>query len=220
MRKIKAIGFDFDGTLIVSEHSKAEEMAKVFQEKFGIKKGVQQAYKKLRGQNRHQKVNALFQQFVKRKPTQKELKEIEDHFGKHYFQSMKTCPLFQCTNIIGELKKQVKFLFLLSLEEKKDVKKLIKHCGLEKYFDEILGGPKSKIDNLDHVTKKHHLQPQEIIYIGDSPGDIIAGKKKKIKVILIGQKFNYSAFRKKLGSQFVLSSLCDLPEQITKLLAK
>ena len=214
MNKIKAIGFDFDGTLIISEDSKAEEMAKVFQEKFGIKKGVQQAYKRLRGQNRHHKVMALFNQFIKRKPTKTELKKIEDHFGEHYRRSMNSCPLFQCTNILKELKKQVEFLFLLSLEEEKDVRKMVKHCGLAKYFDEILGGPKSKLENLDHVIKKHHLKPREIIYVGDSPGDVIAGSKMKIKVILVGKKFDYSILRKKLESKFIFSSLCDLPTKI------
>ena len=47
--KIKAIGFDFDGTLIMSEKSKSKEMAKVFEEKFGIKNGVQAHYEKLVG---------------------------------------------------------------------------------------------------------------------------------------------------------------------------
>jgi len=211
MKKIKAIGFDFDGTLISSEETKAEEMAKVFSELLGIKKGIKTAYKKLRGINRSQKINKLFIQFLKRKPTKKELKKIEDHFGQHYLTSMKTCPLFQCTNILKELKKQAQFMFLLSLEEEKDVKKLIKHCNLNKYFDEILGGPKSKLENFEHILKKHKFSHPEIIYIGDSPGDIKASHKKGIKVILINKKFNYPQFKKKLGADFVFSSLCDLP---------
>ena len=131
---IKAIGFDFDGTLIMSEGKKSIEMTKVFKERFGVSKGVKQAYEKLvgNGHPRHEKVVKLFDKFIGRKPTKKELKEVEDHFGKHYEKSLNACPLFQCTNVIAEFKKQVDFMFLLSLEEKKEVKKVAKHCGLAK----------------------------------------------------------------------------------------
>lgn len=215
---IKAVGFDFDGTLIMSEEEKTQAMAQVFEECYGIKKGVKSAYKKLvgRGKTRHDKVVELVKRFLKRKPTKKEMKEIEDHFGYHYKKSLRTCPLFQCTNVIKELKKQVKFLFLLSLENKKEVKKVLKHCGLAKYFDEVLGGPKTKKENLEHVLTKHHLQHHEVLYIGDSQSDIVASKKEKIKVVLISKKFSYKQLKETLEADFVFSSLCDLPHNIQK----
>lgn len=218
--RVRAIGFDFDGTLIMSEDRKAQAMADVFREKHGIKNGVPLAYKKLvdGGKNRHEKVVTLFEKFVKRTPTKKELKEIEDHFGKHYERELNTCPLFQCTNIIKELKDQVDFLFLLSLENKREVKKVAQHCGLAKYFHEILGGPKSKIENLEHVIKKHHLEPNEVIYIGDSRNDIKTSKEMGVKVVLIRKKFSYKQLLDELQADFVFSSICDLPHNLGKFL--
>lgn len=215
--KIKAIGFDFDGTLVVSEDMKAKEMAKVFQEKFAVKKGVVSAYKKLLGMNRHEKVVKLFDLFVKRKPNWKELKVVEEHFGKHYERSLRVCPLFQCTNVIKELRKQVDFLFLLSLENKTEVKRVLKRCKLAKYFNEILGGPKTKIENFKHVLKKHHLKPSEVIYIGDSHSDVIASKNLGMKVVLLGKKHVFEKLKEDLQADFVFSSLCELPHQIKKL---
>jgi phosphoglycolate phosphatase len=214
--KIKAIGFDFDGTLIMSEDKKAQAMVEVFQECYEIKKGVKKEYQKLigSGMNRDEKVKSLTKTFLKREPTKKELKLIANHFGQHYQQSLNVCPLFQCTNIIKELKKQVKFIFLLSLENKKEVKQVAKHCGLSKYFDEILGGPNSKLKNFEHVLKKHHLKPNEVIYIGDSNSDVIASKKEKIKVVLINKKFHYKKIRKELEADFTFSSLCEIPKKI------
>jgi phosphoglycolate phosphatase len=217
--KIKAVGFDFDGTLISSEDKKPLEMAKVFKEKFGIKRGVKSAYEKLigTGKNRHEKVESLFLQFIKRKPTKIELQEVEDHFGKHYEKSLSTCPLFQCTNVIKELKGQVKFIFLLSLENKKEVKNVLKHCGLAKYFDEIIGGPETKVNNLSNIIKKQKLKPSEIIYIGDSHSDVIVSKKLGIKVVLLGKKHTYLKLKEDLEADFVFSNLCDLPHKINNL---
>src|SRR3989338_8518312 len=206
--KIKAIGFDFDGTLIESEEQKAKEMAKVFKECFSISKGVASAYKQLAGKalNRKEKIRLLFQKLLKRKATAKELKEMEEHFGRHYRKVLRTCPLFQCSNMVKELRKQVRFLFLLSLENRKEVQKVAEHCGLAKYFDEILGGPQGKITHFLHVIQKHHLKPSEVMYIGDSHTDVIAGKKAGVKVILLGKNHLYERLKQDLQADFRFSS--------------
>ena len=213
---IKAIGFDFDGTLIMSEDKKAVEFENVFTEKFNISNGVAAAYNTLAGSgmNRKEKVKVLFATFLHRKPTVQELKIVENHFGQHYQNSLKTCPLFQCSNLIKELKKQVKYLFLLSLENKREVTKIAKHCGVASYFNEILGGPKSKIENLSHVLRKHKLRPDEVIYVGDAHSDVVASRKMKVKVILLGKKHIYEKLKEDLQADFVFSSLCDLPKDI------
>lgn len=211
--KIRAVGFDFDGTLIMSEEQKAEQMAAVFREKFKVKKGIKLAYKKLMGKalSREEKVKALFKVLLHRNPQQKEVKIIKDHFGKHYEQSLRTCPLFQCTNIIKELKKQVDFIFLLSLENTKEVRRIAKHCGVGQYFDEILGGPTPKVEHLKHVLKKHKLKPQEVLYIGDAHSDVIASKKVRVKTILLGKKHMYEKLKEDLEADFRFSNLCDVP---------
>lgn len=211
--KIRAIGFDFDGTLIISEAQKAQQMALVFREKFKVQKGVKSAYRQLIGKalSREAKVKVLFGLIVKRKPTTKELNAVKEHFGKHYEQSLRTCPLFQCTNIIKELKKQVDFLFLLSLEDRKEVRKIANHCGIGQYFDEILGGPKPKVENLKHVLKKHKLKPQEVLYIGDAHSDIVSCKKVGVKTILLGKKHLFEKLKEDLEADFRFSNLCDVP---------
>ncbi len=214
--KIKAIGFDFDGTLIMSEEQKAKAMIDIFRESFNTKKGIAKAYQKasLHGLNRQQKINFIFHNLFHRQPTKKEFATITNQFSQRYQQSMNTCPLFQCSNMIKELRRQVKFIFLLSLENKREVKKIAKHCGVAKYFDEILGGPKSKVQNLQHILRKHTLKSTEVIYIGDAHSDVIASKKLKIKVVLLGKKHTYEKLKEDLEADFRFSSLCDLPRRL------
>ncbi|MBI2666023.1 HAD family hydrolase [Candidatus Woesearchaeota archaeon] len=213
---IKAIGFDFDGTLIESEEEKMQEMAEMFRKKFGVHKGFHNAYIEIRkiALNRKQKIKKIFQNLLQREPTGKELKLLQDHFGKHYQRRLQTCPLFQCHQLVKELRKQVKFLFLLSLEEKKEVQQVARHCGIAQYFDEILGGPKGKVEHLLHIVKKHHLKPSEVMYVGDSHSDVAASKKAGIKVILVGKKRTYEQLKDDLQADFVLSNLCDVQKKI------
>ena len=65
--------------------------------------------------------------------------------------------------------------------------------------------------------KKHHLKPEEVIYIGDSSGDIIISKKLGVKVVLIKEKFKYNQLLKKLEADFVFGSICELPHNVKDL---
>jgi HAD superfamily hydrolase (TIGR01509 family) len=210
---IRAVGFDFDGTLIMSEPEKVKAMVSVFKEEFNISRGVKKAYMALVGNGiiRDQKVEKLFLQFIGRGPTKKERKKVSEHFGKHYMKNMDTCPLFQCLTLIKELKEQTDVLFLLSLENKKEVKKIAKHCNVAKYFDIILGGPTSKVDNFNYVLQKYNIRSSEVLYIGDAHSDVIAAKKKGMKVVLLGKKHMYEKLKEDLEADFVFSSLCEVP---------
>jgi|TARA_B100001971_G_C18241464_1_gene571240 phosphoglycolate phosphatase-like HAD superfamily hydrolase len=212
MAKIKAIGFDFDDTLILSEKEKADIFEEIFYRKYKIKKGVKKAYIALLGTaNRKDKIRKMINKFLRRAATKQEVKELSYSFSKGYEYKLSDCPLVQCTNMLTELKKQVKFMFLLSLENRDVIIKIVEHCGIAKYFDEVLGGPKSKLTNFKHLINKHGVKPEETIYIGDSKGDIIKSKKLKFKSIGIQKKFSYKKLLKNLGADFTFSSLCEIP---------
>ncbi|MBI2662772.1 HAD family hydrolase [Candidatus Woesearchaeota archaeon] len=210
--KVKAAGFDFDGTLVVSDALKERLYQDIFKENYG----VMVYYKEGKARSREEKIRYFFDTFVKRKPTVREVERISREFGRRYENSLRTCPLFQCTNMVKELRKQVKFTFLLSLENKREVVTLLKHCGLVKYFDEVLGGPKSKVENFRHVLRKHHLKSREVVYVGNSDSDVLSSKTVKVKSVLIKKRFSYNDLRKKLQADFVFSSLCDVPAGILR----
>lgn len=209
---IRVVGFDFDGTLIMSEERKAPAMVEVFKEMFGVKRGVKSAYLSLvgKGYNRDAKVEYLCKKFLKRKCDKKELLNISDHFGKHYVKEMNSCPMFKCVNLLKELRRQVDKVFLLSLENEKEVRKIAGHCGISKYFDDILGGPDGKVDNLKKLISRYKVKGNEIVYVGDTHGDVIAAKKLKMKVVLLGKKHVGKKLKEHLQADFVFSDLCEI----------
>ncbi|MEK6899811.1 MAG: HAD hydrolase-like protein, partial [Nanoarchaeota archaeon] len=92
--------------------------------------------------------------------------------------------------------------------------------GLAKYFDEIMGGPKTKIENLKHFLRKHRLKPEQVIYVGDAHSDVIASRAVKIKAILVGKKHLYERLKEDLEADFRFSSLCEIPYDINGLKKK
>lgn len=204
---IRAIGFDFDGTLIISEKEKAEIYYSLFDNKRGIKK----LYSELVGKmNRLEKIAYIIRTFYHREPTKKEVKEISMKFSAEYLKKFNRCPLVSCSPFLIELRKQVKFMFLLSLEDKTDVKKLAKHCGIDKYFNEVLGGPKTKVKNFQHVLKVHKIKPSEALYIGDSREDIVSAKECGMHVIGVNKRTSIRKIMKMLGADYTFSDLCHL----------
>lgn len=210
--KIKSIGFDFDGTLIDSEKYKLEIIKEIFYKKYGITKGVVPAYKSLLGKaNRKGKLRILIRKFLNREPQNKEIKELNHAFSKGYEYKLSHCPLAKCTEMLEKIKNKVSFMFLLTLEEKDVVEKIMRHCGISKYFDVILGGPKSKINNFNYLCKKYKIKPEETLYIGDSKGDIINSKKLKFNFMGINSKKFERMMLNKLGADFTFSDLCEIP---------
>lgn len=212
MKKIKAVGFDFDNTLIMSEKEKLNLIEEIFASKYNIKKGVKLAYKNLMGKaNNEEKLRMLIRKFLKREPSEREIRELHYTFKKGYEYKLSSCPLVLCINILKELQDQVDFMFLLSLEDKDIVKDVARHCGIAKYFDEILGGPKSKVENFKYIIENKKIKPDEIIYIGDSKEDIIKSKMLKIKAFGIQQNSYQREILKRLGADFTFSNFCQLP---------
>lgn len=211
--KIRAVGFDFDNTLIFSEKEKEKIVEEIFSNKYSLKKtDIRREYFKIKGKcNRENKFKKLIKVLLNRKATPEELNQLNFSFSKGYAYKLSECPIVTCKHIFRELREQVDFLFLLTLENKKDVAEIAKHCEVAKYFDEILGGPVDKITNLQHIIKKYHLKPQEILYVGDMEGDVISSEKLNIQSIGITKDFKYEQLLKELGAEFTFTDVCKIP---------
>ncbi len=208
---IHAIGFDFDNTLIISDKRKATLVADIFKHKYGITRGVKSAYQELKGTlNREQKLRILVKKFTGKEPTRREIQTLNYEFNKGYEYTLSSCPLVHGIGVLKELRKKTKFMFLLSLENKKEVALVAKHCGLDKYFDEILGGPKSKHDNFLHILKKHKIKAENALYIGDSVTDVQKAKELTIPVIGINTSAIKRRELKSAGATQVIKDLREL----------
>lgn len=208
---MKAIGFDFDGTLIFSEADKANAFAEAYYKLYG-KRNVKQYYKKLVGKyNREDKIRKVIEKYESHKPSDQEVTALSGLFSDTYIKKLTTCPLVKCMSLIEDLKKQVDFVFIVSLEQKKEVIELAKHCGIYHYFDEILGGPESKCENFSRVMNVHGYKPEEMLYIGDHMIDVRVPKKLGIQSIAVNEKLRLRTLLRMMGAKQAYPSLCEIP---------
>lgn len=82
-------------------------------------------------------------------------------------------------------------LYIISSTKENSIEKFLNHNGLN-YFDEILGRDfhKSKVKKFKFLLKKYNLNPNEIVFVSDTLGDILEAKKVNVKTIAVDYGFH------------------------------
>ena len=67
-------------------------------------------------------------------------------------------------------------LFLVSATPHNELNKILKARFLKRYFKEIQGAPINKVEVLKKFISVNKISPDEMLYIGDSPEDLMTAK--------------------------------------------
>ena len=103
---------------------------------------------------------------------------------------------------------------IITSNSKKNVEKFLKKHNLNDIFDFIDSSTRilGKSYQIKSIIKKHRLDKDSVLYIGDETRDIEATKKVGIKVAAVTWGFNSS----ERLSQFSPDYLIDEPEQLIR----
>lgn len=117
-------------------------------------------------------------------------------------------------DVLLELKAQGKDIYILSSNSKGNINKFFKNEGLEIFKDVYtsfnLFGKAAKIEAL---TKKHKIDIDSCIYVGDEVRDIVACKEARLKIISVGWGFNSPQLLKTYEPEHLINS----PSEILKI---
>lgn len=98
----------------------------------------------------------------------------------------------------------------------------LEHLGFEKYFERSftrndLPAMKPSPEGITTVLKALRLGRSEVLYVGDSPTDIIASRAAGIRIASVASgRYDVEALRK-LGPDYTLESLSDLEALLPRL---
>jgi len=182
-RKLKAVIFDLDGTL-VDAYKAVERSMNYALSQAGFPKVSAYTIKRSVGWgDRH-----LIEGFV----GQEHAPRVLDIYRRHHTESLKTGVKFLrgVQKILKELDREGYILAIASNRPARFTKIILKILKMDVYFDCVLcadkiNRPKPYPDILKHILKKYKLNAKEALYVGDMAIDVKAGNSARVKTVAV-----------------------------------
>lgn len=197
LKKIEFVIFDCDGVILDTNKIKTEAFKKTLNKypKEKIDKLIA-FHKENGGVSRKIKFEYFFNNIINDSDPKKINNSLKK-FKRISFQKLLLSRYIKgVLKFINKLKKNNIKIFIVSGAIQAELRKIFLLKNKNKYFYEILGTPKNKIDNIQIILDKYSLDINKGIFFGDSYTDYISAKKFKIKFIFVKEKSEWNNYKK------------------------
>ena len=187
LTSIKTIFFDFDGVIADSVDIKTKAFAKLF-ERYGdeVVKKVVEYHLSHGGVSRYDKFRYYYQNFLGKKITDDEIDTLDKKFSEIVYNEVLKAPFIEgVLDFLDICDREGKNMFVISATPKKEIERIVKARGIDRYFREVVGSPPTKDENLTYLIKQYDIDPLKAVYFGDSPNDLEVAQKHLISFIPI-----------------------------------
>lgn len=123
----------------------------------------------------------------------KNSRAIRDEVNKYVLEHASKIKGIPGISVVKKLKKKYKIV-VVSNSRKKFVVAGLKHFGIYKEFNFVLGGDNfiSKVKAFKHLFRILKIKPAEAIYIADRAGDVVVAKQARCDMISVVNKYSWS----------------------------
>lgn len=177
---LKAIVFDFDGTLIESADIKTAAFAELFRNFPGHLEAILQYHEKHAGVSRYVKFRAIYNDILKRPLSITEERQLGDAFSRLVFDRVRQCPLVPGAVEFLHRVSACSRCFIASGTPEGELRELVEQRGIRKYFMGIYGAPATKQEILRRIFREHTLSPSQMLCVGDAPSDMEAAQAEGV----------------------------------------
>lgn len=175
---VRGIIFDFDGTLVLSNHIKRQTYYEVVECLGDVSRIVDKVLASSESKNRF----AIFSEIAEHAAESKALsparsieewvKFLVDRYSTICESQISICPEIPgATDSLQYLTAQGYLLFINSSTPTDPLNRILRLRSFEKYFTGVYGSPVSKIENLRGIVKKYRIPIKELVVIGDGKED-------------------------------------------------
>ena len=205
----QAIIFDFDGVLVESGDIKTQAFADLYQS-YGetvVDKVVR--YHNLNGGlSRYQKFRHFQQHLLKMPPlTQDEELELDRRFSKLVVEAViASKPVPGANELVYKEATRIP-LFIVSGTPEIELNTIVTRRGLEPYFTEVRGSPKSKQTLIAEILSTHGFTPTRVLMIGDALIDYQSAQTNNVAFLGRVRTGDKSPFPEQVKTLFDLNAL-------------
>jgi len=188
LAKYQAFIFDFDGVVVDSLGIKAEAFAQLFND-LGpqVMTQVKEYHLSHGGVSRYDKFQYFFKAFRGRDITESESAALDRQFSQIVMEKVIAAPAIPgVMEFLPLLKKCGKFCFVVSATPEEEIRQIVAARGLASFFNEVVGSPRSKKENVGLVIQKNWLNAREVVYFGDAKSDYEAARAFGVDFVGVG----------------------------------
>lgn len=188
---IKAIAFDFDGTLADSNVVKRLAWRSVFTDRSEQHNEVLQRIVDAKVGDRFK---ILEETFIALKEPADSIQMLVERYAAVYEQLVQS-DIFKSGLFPGTLEMLQKFtsripLYINSATPETPLIKIISALNIANYFKGIYGGPSTKIENLNRISLREGVSPSEILMVGDGFDDLSGARESGCVFVGIANQSN------------------------------
>lgn len=180
--ELRAIVFDWDGTIIRSNEAKVEAFYQIFRDFSESREIITDVLKTSRESSRFVILERIFKCFADRGIIgNNTCSDFVKKFSAAYEEIVQgisvECPeVPAASSTIQKLSKRLP-LFLSSTTPKESLIRIITARGLSKYFTACYGYPDTKEEAISKVLSNLDAKPREVLVVGDGISDFLAAQR-------------------------------------------
>jgi phosphoglycolate phosphatase-like HAD superfamily hydrolase len=173
---IKALAFDFDGTLIESNEIKDKAFYSIFSEWPEHRDAMMQWHLANNTMVRKEKFKYFVRVFLGKVNHGQLVEKLTQRFSYLSYDAIVKCPMVDGALEFLDVCVDRVQMSLISATPHNELNKILKARLLTKYFKVIRGGPINKEEVLKYIICNNNITPDEMLYIGDCPEDQLVAK--------------------------------------------
>ncbi len=183
MTVVNTIIFDFDGVILESMDIKTAAFRELFREYPEFQDKIVRLHVNNGGMSRFEKFKIIYRDFLKKPLDGDELDRLGTRFSDLVFQAVLQCPFVSGAHDFLEKYSARYPLFVASGTPEEELRSIIEARQLDSLFRGIYGSPTPKTEILRHIMNEMGLNPGDLVFIGDAPGDYQAARDVNIGFI-------------------------------------
>ncbi|MFH1423800.1 MAG: HAD-IA family hydrolase [Candidatus Nealsonbacteria bacterium] len=181
--RIKAVIFDFDGTILESMDIKTKAFTVLFNNYPEKINEIVALHTTHGGMSRFEKFEIIHRDILNEPLSEERKQELSRRFSEYVYQGVLAAPFVEGAQEFLEKYHQKIPFFIASGTPDGEIKSLVKERGLARYFKDVLGSPAKKSELILKILKDFNLNNQEVIFVGDAIDDYEGAREAGVKFV-------------------------------------
>jgi len=170
---IKVLVFDFDGTLVESNHLKYDAFFELFADDQNHVRTIRKVLSDKKEQSRFIILEEILRQLghIQGDQITVKVKELADRYNDLVLAGAKTCSeMPEAGDVLQSLTQQYR-LYISSTTPEDPLKEIIQFRGWGHLFVDVFGYPRQKPETIQHIIKRENVGSSQVLVVGDGETD-------------------------------------------------